>query len=173
MTGYIDTRSITHIMSIDLQDNLALVTKTAGIKYVSVVWDAPYYPLYSPYNFYDEFMTNAPSVLQDYFISIYEEAAFKWDGLDRVYGKTDSEILEYMRRAVPGLQFGNFFEIEDTEFFEGAFLIRKIANKERIGILNLLAENYHMTLYTNSKTAKDVVARCRDLSARQSDKRSV
>lgn len=226
LTGYIAAHSITHIMSIDLQDNIALAAKKAGIKYISVVWDAPYYPLYSPYgrmeccyfsvfdqkdyarckerktphiiyqplsverdfmtamhanmdkrrggqrylhdicfigglyddNFYDEFMTNAPSVLQDYFISIFEEAAFKWDGADRVCGKTSPEILEYMRRAVPGFQFINLFEIEDTELFEGGFLIRKIANIERIGILNLLAEDYHVTLYTNSKTAGEVLS---------------
>lgn len=226
LTEYIETHSITHIMSIDLQDNLALAAQKAGIKYVSVVWDAPYFSLYSPYgrmeccyfsvfdrkdyarckerktphiiyqplsverdfmtamhanmdsgsgnpqyqhdicfigglydnNFYDEFMINAPSVLQDYFISIFEEAAFKWDGIDRIYGKTSPEILEYMRKAVPGFQFVNFFEVEDTEIFEGAYLIRKIANIERIGILNLLAESYRVTFYTNSKTAKDVLS---------------
>ena len=224
LTEYIGTRSITHIMSIDIQDNLVLAAQQMKIKYISVIWDAPYFNLYSPMgrieccyfsvfdqmdyerckerntphiiyqplsvardfmmdlhdqmvrgakqyrheisfigglydnNFYDEFMTNAPAVLQDYFISIFEEAAFKWDGINRIQGKTSPEILEYMRRIVPGFEFMNFFEVKDTELFEGAYLIRKIANIERIGILNLLAESFHVTFYTNSKTAKEVLS---------------
>ena len=226
LAEHIDTHSITHIMSIDIQDNLALAAKKSGIKYVSVIWDAPYFKLYSPYgrmeccyfsvfdqkdyarckerrtphiiyqplsverdfmtsmyanmdkrqgkqqylhdicfigglyeeNFYDEFMMKAPSVLQDYFISIFEEAAFKWDGTDHIYGKTSPEIIEYMRRTVPGFEFINLFEIEDTELFERTFLVRKIANIERIAILNLLAENYHVTLYTHSQAAREVLS---------------
>lgn len=226
LAAYVKAQNITHIMSIHLQGNVALAARQVGVKYICVIWDAPYYNLFSDYgrmdccyfslfdrkdydrcrarrlphvlyqplsvsgnfitrmrdtmaksggghyywnevcfvgglyenNFYDSFMSHAPTVLHDYFIHIFEQAAFRWDGIDRVYGTTSPEILDYLKNKVEGFQFINFFEIEDTELFESAYLIRKLANIERVGILNLLAESHSVTLYTNSPTAKEVLS---------------
>ena len=46
---YIREHEITHVMSINLVDNLALATERAGIIYISLIWDAPYYNLLSDY----------------------------------------------------------------------------------------------------------------------------
>lgn len=106
-------------------------------------------------NLYDEHLEQIPDVLQSYFNSIFEEAAFKWDGINRVYGKTGSEILQYIQRVNPEFHIPNVQDIDDMRIFESYYLIRKIANIERISILNLLAESYDVTFYTNSNMARE------------------
>lgn len=106
-------------------------------------------------NFYDEFCRNLPPVLQNYFTGVFEEAAFRWDGVNRIHGAVSNEMVEYIRRVTPGFQMVNFFDIEDAAYFENGYIIRKIGNIERICVLNLLAEAHHVTLYTTSKTAAE------------------
>lgn len=78
-----------------------------------------------------------------------EEAAFKWDGINRIYGKVSNEILQYIQVRNSNFLLGNPFPISDTYFFEVMFLARKLANIERICILNLLAESYDIGFYTD------------------------
>lgn len=105
-------------------------------------------------NFYDEYCTNLPRILQDYFLTIFENAAFRWDGVDRIRGNVSDELVEYIRNVTPDFQMVNFFDISNAAYFENGYLIRKIANIERICVLNMLAERYPVTLYTTSKTAE-------------------
>lgn len=105
-------------------------------------------------NLYDEHLEKIPDNIQPYFTSIFEEAAFRWDGINRVYGKTGKEILQYIQLSNPDFYIPNNQEIEDTRYFEIYYLIRKLANIERIAVLNLLAERYSIKLYTNSETAR-------------------
>lgn len=216
---YIKEHEITHMVSIHLIYNLALAAHKSKIKYAAIIWDAPYYKLFSPFgklencyysvfdkvdykrfsengipnvlyqplsiseelaleckkikkefkknntyineicfvgslydeNLFDLFLKNMPQFLKDYFDSIFEEAAFKWDGINRLYGKTSKELLDYMKAYCPGFEFVNPFEIEDMQYFDSFFLVRKIANIERICILNMLAQEHNVTLYTESK----------------------
>lgn len=107
-------------------------------------------------NAYDRHLDKIPIDIQYYFNSIFEEAAFKWDGVNRVYGKTGSEIIDYIKKVSPDFQIPNKQDIEDVQYFEALALIRKIANIERIAVMNLLAEKYSVTLYTqDKKTAKE------------------
>lgn len=216
LVRYIDEKKITHIVSICLIYNLAMAAYKTGIKYLSIVWDAPYYKLCSPYgrmnncyfsvfdkvdyqrfvqrqiphviyqplsidqeaalqwndrkkhyfneicfvgnlyddSLYDDYMHEIPEILDKYFNSIFEEAAFRWDGINRIYGKTGREVLECVRMTCPGFKLINPWEIDDVQYFESYYLERKLANIERVCILNLLAEGYKVTLYTNSK--KDI-----------------
>lgn len=219
IVDYIHEKRITHIVSIHLIYNLAMAAYKSGIKYISIIWDSPYYKLYTPFgrldncyysvfdkvdyqkflksgipnvlyqplsidrevglqwstddklnrdyineisfignlyddNLFDEYVKGVPKVMNEYFDSIFEEAAFKWDGLNRIYGKTGNEILEYIRKNCPEFKLINPFEIDDIQYFESFYLVRKIANVERICILNALAERYEVTLYTNS--VKDI-----------------
>ena len=48
IVSYVKEHQITHLMSIHLIYNLALAAFKADIKYVSVIWDAPYVKIYSP-----------------------------------------------------------------------------------------------------------------------------
>lgn len=102
-------------------------------------------------NDYDKIVNGIPVSMQYYFNSIFEEAAFKWDGINRVYGKTSQEILDYIKLLNPEIQIPDFRQdIEEVRHFEVLYLIRKIANIERITILNLLAEKYTVDFYTSS-----------------------
>lgn len=217
LTSYVKDHKITHLMSIHLIYNLAYVAYRTGIKYVSMIWDAPYIKLYTPFgrmdncyfsvfdkldcerfrtagiphilyqplavnqdnlrkwnlitrmagtykdeisfvgslydqNSYDKELEKMPRHLQDYFISIFEEAAFRWDGVNRIYGKTDRAILDCIRRTVPEFDLDNKYDIEDVAYFEILYLIRKIANIERTCVLNILGEMFPVTLYTNGGT---------------------
>lgn len=217
LTAYVKEHHITHFMSVHLIYNLALVAYHTGIKYVSIIWDAPYIKLYTPFgkmdncyfsvfdkldyerfkqygiphllyqplavnlydirkwnlksktkgryrdtisfvgslydkNAYDTELQQLPESLQDYFISIFEEAAFHWDGVNRVYGKTDKAILDYIKLAIPNFDLDNKFEVDDVKYFEILYLIRKIANIERSLVLNILGEAFPVSFYTNSGT---------------------
>ena len=216
VVDFIKEHEITHLMSIHLIYNIAVAAYWAGIKYVPVIWDAPYlkpytvmgtldniwysvfdkidaermrkggcpHVLYQPLsvnkdnilkwtresltkvkyvndisfiaslyekNDYDRCINMIPENMQAYFRSIFEEAVFKWDGINRVYGKTGKEILDYIRLVSPDFKLANTFEIEDVRYFEVAYLIRKLANIERVCVLNLLAEEHDVHLYTYSE----------------------
>lgn len=219
VVDYIKEYEITHLMSIHLIYSIAVAAYWAGIKYVPVIWDAPYlkpysvmgrldniwysvfdkldaermrqggcpHVLYQPLsvnedrlavwekeslakvkysndisfignlydkNDYDRCLGLIPENIQAYFRSIFEEAAFKWDGVNRVYGQTTKEILDYISLMNPEFKLGNPFDIEDVRYFEVAYLIRKLANIERICVLNMLAERHEVYLYTNSRVDK-------------------
>lgn len=219
VVDYIKEYEITHLMSIHLIYSIAVAAYWAGIKYVPVIWDAPYlksytvmgrldniwysvfdkldaermrqdgcpHVLYQPLsvnedrlavwekesllkvkysndisfignlyerNDYDQCLGFIPENMQAYFRSIFEEAAFKWDGVNRVYGQTTKEILDYISLMNPEFKLGNPFDVEDVRYFEVAYLIRKLANIERICVLNMLAERHEVYLYTNSRVDK-------------------
>lgn len=222
LVAYVKEHGITHLMSIHLIYNVAVAAYWAGIKYISVIWDAPYlkaytvmgtldniwysafdkldaermrqggcpHVMYQPLsvnrenilawkkrflarrryihdislianlyedNAYDRCLDLLPENMQAYFRSIFEEAAFKWDGVNRVYGKTGQEILEYMKLVSPTLKINNPYNVEDVRYFEAVYLIRKLANIERVCVLNLLAEEHDVYLYTNSEVDETVM----------------
>lgn len=226
LTEYIEKHQITHVMSIHLIYNISVAAYRAGIKYVSVIWDAPYVKIYSPFgklqncwfsvfdrldcqrfldagiphvlyqklavnkddviewnkktqkkwsgqyindvcfvgnlyekNLYDDYAKEIPANLQGYFESIFEEAAFCWDGVNRIYGKTSREILEYIKMVSPNFKITNRLDISDVEYFERLYLVRKIANIERIAILNTISEMYSTTLYTNSTVDMEILGK--------------
>lgn len=213
MVSYIKKHHITHLMSTHLIYNVAMAAHLTDIKYVSIIWDAPYIKIYTPFgkmdncwfsvfdkldyerfkadgilhvkyqplaidqydsrrwdvkrklngryiedisflgrlyedNLYDRFLKEIPANMQDYFTSIFEEAVFQWDGTNRVYGKTDKAILDYIKLVSPGFKMENVFDLDDVRYFETQYLIRKMANIERICILNALGEKFQVALYT-------------------------
>lgn len=219
VVAYIKEHRITHLMSIHLIYNIAVAAYWAEIKYIPVIWDAPYlkpytvmgtldniwysvfdkldaermreggcpHVLYQPLsvnaddmlewntesltrngyindisfianlyekNDYDRCINLIPENIQAYFRSIFEDAAFKWDGINRVYGQTGDDILKYIGLISPAFKFSNPYNIEDVRYFEVAYLIRKLANIERICVLNLLAEEHDVYLYTYSAVDK-------------------
>lgn len=219
LAAYIAKRRITHLVSIHLIYNAAMAAHKEGIKYVSVIWDAPYLKLFTPFgrlencwfsvfdrldrdrfvqygiphvmyqplavnsgnlrrwdvrrklngkymheisfigrlyedNPYDAIVGGIPEQIQQYFTSIFEEAVFRWDGENRIYGKTAGEILDYIKLVRPDFELGNLYDIEDVRFFEILYLVRKIANIERICTLNMLAERFSVAFYTDSDTER-------------------
>lgn len=221
IAAYAKDHGITHLMSIHLIYNLALAAYKAGIKYVSVIWDAPYIKIYSPFgrldncwfsvfdrldaerfhqdgiphvlyqplavgredviawdrhvkkklagkyindvcfvgslyedNLYDQRVKNMPQIIVDYFNSIFEEAAFHWDGVNRIYGKTSKDILKYMEIANPEFHIDNRLDIEDVFLFERMYLVRKLANIERVAVLSTLSERFRVVLHTTDTVEK-------------------
>lgn len=220
LMAYVREHNIQVIISLYFAMNAALAAYKSGIKYVSVLWDAPYVENYNPLskidnvwittfdrldrdrfqeygmphvlyqplsvnrdsvmqwnaeiqktlkgkyihdisfignlysrNLYKDNLQYIPVEFQYYFNSIFEEAVFRWDGVNRVYGKTGSEIIEYIKRVSPQFSIPNRQDIEDVRYFESMGLIREIANLERIAVLNLLAENHSVMLYTTDQEA--------------------
>lgn len=103
-------------------------------------------------NSYDAMIETIPTNMQYYFNSIFEEAAFRWDGVNRVYGKTSQEILDYIKMMNPNFMIPDTKQdIEEVHWFESLYLIRKLAHIERMAVLDLLAENHSVTLYTFSQ----------------------
>lgn len=101
-------------------------------------------------NLYDMQINRIPANMQSYFTSIMEETAFKWDGANRIFGTIDKEILKYIKMVSPDFTIENPYDAADERFFEVRFLFPKIANIERICCLNLLAEQFDLTFYTDS-----------------------
>ena len=217
---YIQENNIDFLLSIYFIMNAALASYEMKIRYVSILWDAPYtsiynvlgrldnvwvstfdkmdyekflkngiqHVIYQPLsvnkaevmkwnceiqdtlqgqyihdisfigslydtNAYDDFAVGFPPNIQHYFNSIFEEAAFKWDGINRIYGKTDKEMLAYLQLINPDFTISNRQDIDDAIYFDGLCLSRKVANIERMAVLNLLAERYSVALYTGSQEA--------------------
>lgn len=216
LVNYVRKHRITHLMSTHLIYNIAMAAYKTDIKYISIIWDAPYLKIYTPFgkldncwfsvfdkldyerfkadgiphllyqplavnkydvlkwdvkrklggkyineisfvgrlyenNLYDDNVDKMPPNIQQYFTSIFEEAAFRWDGENRVYGQTPKEILDYTKLVSPEFKVDNIYDIEDVRYFEVQYLIRKIANVERICILNALAEQFDVSFYTDSE----------------------
>lgn len=222
LVTYIRRRRITHLMSIHLIYNLAVAAYKTGIKYVSVIWDAPYIKMYTPFarldncwfsvfdrldnerfkkagiphtlyqplavnktdaiawsekaqktlagtyineicfvgnlyedNLFDQRVKNMPQIVVDYFNSIIEEVAFRWDGVNSVYGKINEEMLKYMKMVSPDFYIDNNLDIDDVYLFEVSYLVRKISNIERVAVLNTLSEVYPVVLHTTSEVGQD------------------
>ncbi|MGN0277775.1 MAG: glycosyltransferase [Lachnospiraceae bacterium] len=102
-----------------------------------------------------------PPEIHSYFAGIFEEAAFKWDGTNRVYGKTSPEILKYMQMLNTDFKINNPYDISDERYFEVLYLMRKISNIERICVLNLLAEKHDMAFFTNPNEDRSSLANVR------------
>lgn len=219
---YIREHKIDFLISIYFIMNAALAVYNTGIRYISIIWDAPVTDIYNPLgrldnvwvstfdqlekkrllengirhviyqplsvnetrnldwnreiqeslrgnyihdisfigslydnNPYDKYVKKIPDSMRYYFNSIFEEAAFKWDGVNRIYGKTSKEILAYLQLVNPEFGIFNRQDIDDMKYFEGLFLVRKVANIERIAVLDLLAEKYSVSLYTGSSADID------------------
>lgn len=109
-------------------------------------------------NLYDRNVKYIPDNMQKYFTSIMEEAAFKWDGINRIYGTVSKEIIEYIKLVSPEFRLNNPYGISEESLFEIRCLTRKIANIERICCLNLLAEQFSLAFYTDSRIEEGVIS---------------
>lgn len=102
-------------------------------------------------NAFDELSSTFPQHITDRIADILEESTFLWDGVDRVTDKlqeeTDSywdKLYEMFRRMDNGVEL----DIPKTYLLKNFLIDRKLTNIERNMILELLAENYDLKLYT-------------------------
>lgn len=159
IVDYIRRNAITHLLSIHLLPNLSVAAYQTGIRYIAMLWDAPCLT-----------MTTVFGKLDNVWVSTFDKLdyeRFKAGGtknvlyqpltVDRVYGTVSKEILEYIRWASPDFALHNQYEVEDERFFEMRYLVRKLANIERVCCLNLLAQQFGVVLYTDSSIDSGVI----------------
>lgn len=99
-------------------------------------------------NAYDIELKDMPEIMHKYFDSIFQEAAFRWDGVNRIYGNTTPEILQYIKQTTPKYSGRKRYDADECKMFDALYLVRKVANYERIITLNTLAEYFNVTLHT-------------------------
>lgn len=224
LVSYIKENGIDLLISIYFIMNAAMAAYKTDIRYISMIWDAPYIGVYNPLgrldnvwistfdrlererylakgikhvlyqplsvnkdsveqwncdiqnvlrgryihdisfvgrlyeaNGYDGHIEIIPEAMRKYFNSIFEEAAFKWDGVNRIYGTTSDEIWRYIELVSPEFKMVNRMDIEDARSFEMTCLVKKVANIERVVVLNVLAEEHSVALYTDSESAGTVL----------------
>ena len=102
--------------------------------------------LYSD-NVYDENIEKFPQSLQESFSEILECSALCWDAVDRLSPQLTSEITEGIKRVLPDMMRASG-GMGDAEYLRSWFFARKQTHIERTLLLELLAEQYDLRLYT-------------------------
>lgn len=99
-------------------------------------------------NIYDETIERFPASQQNAFSDILESSAFVWDGKDRLH--VSPELLKATRKLCPEL-FDEPYEMPDEYLCRTYFMGRKLTNVERTLLMELLAEQYDIHLYTRAE----------------------
>lgn len=75
----------------------------------------------------------------------------KWDKNTRMHGMMSPECVQHFGELENHKVKKEYPYMEEGFYYEAAFLSRVLANRERVNILNNLAEKYKVHLYTNDK----------------------
>lgn len=104
-------------------------------------------------NIYDDCVKEFPVRFQELFAAIMERCAFCWDGKDRMEPFLTKEIIELIKRMCPeaAVDMEYYDTMPDAYYIRQWFFSRKLTNIERTLLLNLLAEQYDLHLYTREK----------------------
>lgn len=86
-----------------------------------------------------------------------ETHAFIWRKGETIFGCLAPEEKE---KCLEHIWLGNWIEVEPEYLLETQFLVRKMAEIERVCIFNMLAEQYPVDLYTKSDTGSLTGVRC-------------
>lgn len=102
-------------------------------------------------NPYDEALSKIPDRLQNIFSEILEQGgAFCWDGKDRVEQFLSPELIHIVRCLCPEV-FDCQYECPESYYLKSLFFDRKMTQVERTLLLQLLAEEHDLRLYTWDK----------------------
>ena len=96
-------------------------------------------------NMYDQRIKEFTAEQQDAFSEILEKSAFVWDGRERL--RMPSGLVEAVRERCPDV-FEQVYGMSDEYLVRTYFLGRKLTNVERTLLMELLAEQYDIHLYT-------------------------
>lgn len=80
-----------------------------------------------------------------------DDCFMKWDKNARMHGLMSEECVRYFGELENHKVKKEYPYMSESFYYEAAFLSRVVANRERVAILNKLAENYKVHLYTNDK----------------------
>ncbi len=101
-------------------------------------------------NLYDRVLHHFSQEMQDTFSDILESCAFCWDGTDRMAPLLTPRLIEDMKRSCPVI-FENTYGLSEDYYVKQQFFNRKLTNIERTLLLELLAEQFALRLYTGEK----------------------
>ncbi len=104
--------------------------------------------LYSD-NVYDRYLKRFPATVQQIFTEMMEESAFQWDGRDRLGESLTPELAALVKNTCPEL-YTRPYELSDEYYLKGYFFGRKLTHIERALLLQLLAGQYDIHLYTRN-----------------------
>lgn len=83
----------------------------------------------------------------------------KWNKSIRMHGLMSEECVQYFGELENHKVKKAYPYMEEGFYYEAAFLSRAVANRERVYILNKLAEKYKVHLYTNDKNTTQLSER--------------
>lgn len=95
-------------------------------------------------NLYDRSIGLFSGDMQDAFTELIEKSAFVWDGQDRL--RIPPELVQEVRQKCPGIFYP--CDMPDEYFLRTCLLGRKLTNVERMLLMELLAQQYDIHLYT-------------------------
>ncbi len=98
-------------------------------------------------NLYDSIITEFPAAYQDIFTGLIEQAAFVWDGQDRL--AMPSDLVNEVWKRCPGI-FDEPYRMSAGYFLQTFLMGRKLTNVERTLLVEMLSERYDIHLYTRS-----------------------
>lgn len=104
--------------------------------------------LYSD-NVYDRYLKRFPATVQQIFTEMMEESAFQWDGRDRLGESLTPELAALVKNTCPEL-YTRPYELSDEYYLKGYFFGRKLTHIERALLLQVLAGQYDIHLYTRN-----------------------
>lgn len=99
---------------------------------------------------YESFIETAEETMKREAEAIVHGTECIWDGKDRLFGKASDRLISYMNEKENKAVFEKC-KIDKRYYFESLCLARKANEIERITILNRLAEQYRVVLYTDKK----------------------
>ena len=99
-------------------------------------------------NIYDDTIERFSVEQQNDFTEIIEKSAFVWDGQERMH--MPSELIQAVRETCPEI-LDRPYEMPDEYLLKTYFLARKLTHVERTLLMELLAQQYDIHLYTRAE----------------------
>ena len=99
----------------------------------------------------NEVIEQAPEVMKLEIKSSIDNLFMKWDGKNKVYGSLSDDAAAFFNKYSERNLTQRYPYMPHGLYYEATVLSRVIANRERVHILNKLAENYDVNFYTRDK----------------------
>lgn len=79
------------------------------------------------------------------------ECFLRWDNKTKFYGRMKDKCVQYFSQVDRGIALKKYPYITEQFYYESAVTCRLLANRERVAILNKLAEKYDVKFYTRDQ----------------------
>lgn len=104
---------------------------------------------------YPELLKDGPERYMEEAETIVKSGLCVWDGTNHLYEKASEDLIQYMIQKI-GPEKMAHFDIDERFYCESIKLARKCNEYERIAVLNEVAKNFEMVLYTTKVEQNDL-----------------